>query len=129
MTAEEVVELKAVFGDEMPAQLLAATGGRGVDLAVLTVANAATFAQALGLVRDGGEERVDDRGVGAAAAERDVYVVQPQFFRLGLILFDIGAWLGRDPEVDDRLEAQGTHQENHNKNETGASRNRNDTDW
>ena len=39
---------------EMPAQLLAATGGRGVDLAVLTVANAATFAQALGLVRDGG---------------------------------------------------------------------------
>ena len=38
----------------IPAQLLAATGGRGVDLAVLTVANAATFAQALGLLRDGG---------------------------------------------------------------------------
>jgi L-iditol 2-dehydrogenase len=38
----------------MPAQLRAATGGRGVDLAVLTVANPATFAQALGLVRDGG---------------------------------------------------------------------------
>jgi L-iditol 2-dehydrogenase len=37
-----------------PAQLRAATSGRGVDLAVLTVANAATFAQALGLVRDGG---------------------------------------------------------------------------
>ena len=37
-----------------PAWLRAATGGRGVDLAVLTVANAATFAQALGLVRDGG---------------------------------------------------------------------------
>jgi L-iditol 2-dehydrogenase len=37
-----------------PARLRAATGGRGVDLAVLTVANPATFAQALGLVRDGG---------------------------------------------------------------------------
>ena len=37
-----------------PAQLRAATSGRGVDLAVLTVANATTFAQALGLVRDGG---------------------------------------------------------------------------
>ncbi|MEO7910072.1 MAG: alcohol dehydrogenase catalytic domain-containing protein [Roseiflexaceae bacterium] len=38
----------------MPERLRVATGGRGVDLAVLTVANAATFAQALGLVRDGG---------------------------------------------------------------------------
>ena len=37
-----------------PARLRAATGGRGVDLAVLTVANAATFAQALGMLRDGG---------------------------------------------------------------------------
>jgi L-iditol 2-dehydrogenase len=37
-----------------PAQLRAATGERGVDLAVLTVANPATFAQAIGLVRDGG---------------------------------------------------------------------------
>jgi len=37
-----------------PMQLRVATGGRGVDLAVLTVANRATFAQALGLVRDGG---------------------------------------------------------------------------
>jgi L-iditol 2-dehydrogenase len=37
-----------------PAQLHVATGGRGVDLAILTVANPATFAQALGLVRDGG---------------------------------------------------------------------------
>ncbi|HEU5099272.1 MAG TPA: alcohol dehydrogenase catalytic domain-containing protein, partial [Roseiflexaceae bacterium] len=37
-----------------PARLRAATGERGVDLAVLTVANPATFAQALGLVRDGG---------------------------------------------------------------------------
>jgi L-iditol 2-dehydrogenase len=45
--------LDAASGD-MPVQLRVATGGRGVDLAVLTVANAATFAQALGLVRDGG---------------------------------------------------------------------------
>jgi L-iditol 2-dehydrogenase len=37
-----------------PARLRAATGGRGVDLAILTVANVATFAQAIGLVRDGG---------------------------------------------------------------------------
>jgi L-iditol 2-dehydrogenase len=41
-------------GAGLPTQLRAATGGRGVDLVVLTVANAATFAQALGLVRDGG---------------------------------------------------------------------------
>src|SRR5204862_5042526 len=39
---------------DTPARLRAATGGRGVDLAVLTVANPATFAQAQGLVRDGG---------------------------------------------------------------------------
>lgn len=37
-----------------PPRLRSATGGRGVDLAVLTVANPATFAQALELVRDGG---------------------------------------------------------------------------
>jgi L-iditol 2-dehydrogenase len=37
-----------------PARLRAATGERGADLAVLTVANPATFAQALGLLRDGG---------------------------------------------------------------------------
>jgi L-iditol 2-dehydrogenase len=36
------------------ARLRAATGGRGVDLAVLTVATPATFAQALGMLRDGG---------------------------------------------------------------------------
>jgi L-iditol 2-dehydrogenase len=36
------------------ARLRTATGGRGADLAVLTVANAATFAQAQALVRDGG---------------------------------------------------------------------------
>lgn len=40
--------------DATPARLRAATGERGADLAVLTVANPATFAQALGLVRDGG---------------------------------------------------------------------------
>ena len=40
--------------DGTPARLRAVTGGRGVDLAVLTVANPATFAQALGLLRDGG---------------------------------------------------------------------------
>jgi L-iditol 2-dehydrogenase len=37
-----------------PGRLRAATGERGADLVVLTVANPATFAQALGLLRDGG---------------------------------------------------------------------------
>lgn len=37
-----------------PELLRAATGGRGVDLAVLTVATPATFAQALEMLRDGG---------------------------------------------------------------------------
>ena len=36
------------------ARLRAATSGRGVDLVVLTVATPATFAQALGMLRDGG---------------------------------------------------------------------------
>jgi L-iditol 2-dehydrogenase len=54
-------------------QLRQATGGRGVDLAVLTVANAATFAQALGLVRDGGTILIFGAKPGDAPAAADLW--------------------------------------------------------
>jgi L-iditol 2-dehydrogenase len=56
-----------------PARLREATGGRGVDLAVLTVANAATFAQALGLVRDGGTILIFGAKPGDAPATADLW--------------------------------------------------------
>jgi L-iditol 2-dehydrogenase len=52
-----------------------ATGGRGVDLVVLTVANAATFQQGLGLVRDGGALLIFGAKPGDQSAQLDLWEV------------------------------------------------------
>jgi L-iditol 2-dehydrogenase len=56
-----------------PGRLRSATGGRGADLAVLTVANAATFAQALGFVRDGGTILIFGARPGDAPAAAELW--------------------------------------------------------
>jgi L-iditol 2-dehydrogenase len=58
---------------ETPARLRAASGGRGADLAVLTIANGATFAQALGLVRDGGTILIFGAKPGDAPAATELW--------------------------------------------------------
>ena len=64
-------------------QLRTLTNGRGVDLVVLTVANAATYAQALRMVRDGGSVLVFGAKPGDRPAEAELW----EIYRRELTLF------------------------------------------